>query len=78
MKIGYLFLNKHQLILLALFLSLIIGPITSAQIKTESTPYFTKENIEPFLDSLITSLMKEQNIIGCGVSIVNDSSIRCV
>jgi len=75
MKIGYLFLNKHQLIILALFLSLIIGPITSAQIKTESIPSFTKENIEPFLDSLITSLMKEQNIIGCGVSIVNDSSI---
>ena len=75
MKIGYLFLNKHQLILLALFLSLIIGPRTPAQIKTESIPSFTKENIEPFLDSLITSLMKEQNIIGCGISIVNDSSI---
>ena len=75
MKIGYLFLSKHQLIILAVFLSLIIGRITSAQIKTESIPSFTKENIEPFLDSLITSLMKEQNIIGCGISIVNDSSI---
>lgn len=75
MKIGYRFLNHSKLTIFTLLLSSITFSISSAQIRTEGVPAFTKENIEPFLDSLITSLMKEQNIVGCGITIVKDSGI---
>lgn len=75
MKIGYLLIKLSQRILFILLLSIISFSIITAQIRTEGVPTLTKENIEPFIDSLITSLMKEQNIIGCGVTIVKDSGI---
>lgn len=48
---------------------------TYSQTNSDAAPSFTKDNIETFLDSIITSLMKEQNVPGCGIAIVKDTSI---
>ncbi len=46
-----------------------------SQTNSDTTVSLTKDNIESFLDSIITSLMKEQNVPGCGIAIVKDTSI---
>ena len=49
--------------------------ITLAQSSMDRVITFNKTNIEPFLDSLITSLMLKEHIVGCGISIIKDSGI---
>ena len=63
-----------QLILIG-FIYLSIINSAYSQTNTAAAPSLTKDNIETFLDSIITSLMKEQNVPGCGIAIVKDTSI---
>ena len=63
-----------QLILIG-FIYLSIINSAYSQTNTAAAPSLTKGNIETFLDSIITSLMKEQNVPGCGIAIVKDTSI---
>lgn len=64
---------KQLFLIVLIFISVICSSFPQTQ--SEKAPPFTKENIGLFLDSLISSLMKEQNINGCGVTVVNDSSV---
>ena len=63
-----------QLILIG-FIYLSIINSAYSQTNTAAAPSLTKDNIETFLDSIITPLMKEQNVPGCGIAIVKDTSI---
>ena len=58
-----------------IILLFIFSSISYSQINLNEAPAFNKSNLEPFLDSLITNLMKEQNIIGSGITIVKDTGI---
>jgi len=68
-------LNFFKQLILIGFIFLSIINSAYSQTKTASAPSLTKDNIETFLDSIITDLMKEQNVPGCGIAIVKDSSI---
>ena len=66
-------LFKKSFIIGLIYLS--ISNLTYSQTNSDAAPSLTRDNIETFLDSIITSLMKEQNVPGCGIAIVKDTSI---
>ena len=66
-------LFKKSFIIGLIYLS--ISNLTYSQTNSDAAPSLTRDNIETFLDSIITSLMKEQNVPGCGIAIVKDTTI---
>ena len=75
MKNKILPLNFFKQLILIGFIFLSIINSAYSQTNTASAQSLTKDNIETFLDSIITPLMKEQNVPGCGIAIVKDTSI---
>lgn len=73
MKYIYTLINRFSSIFIILLL--IFSSISYSQIDANENLAFNKSKLEPFLDSLITKLMKEQNIIGSGIAVVKDTGI---
>ncbi|HEX9252857.1 MAG TPA: serine hydrolase, partial [Ignavibacteriaceae bacterium] len=75
MKNNVLSFNVFKKLFITGLIYLSIINSTYSQTNSGAAPPLTKDNVETFLDSIITSLMKEQNVLGCGIAIVKDTSI---
>jgi len=69
---------RHKFYLAALLSAFIFFAsflIASIPLTASETPPLTRENVEPFLDGIITAQLKQHNIPGAAISVVSDKEI---